>query len=138
MPTTAQVLVTVASAGSWFRLVGNMTGGNFIEQGGAVYSRLRGTNNTYGSTQLGNGGIWVEPLSSLGTGDLILSQTSTNNPTITLNNATQTISGADQYLHATRGIERKWVRAEYLTQRHSSGCDRTNDKHNIWLWIGFG
>jgi autotransporter-associated beta strand protein len=86
------VLVTVASGGSWFRLVGNMTGGNFIEQGGGVFA-LAGTNNTYGSTQLGNGGIWVEPQSSLGTGDLQLAQTSTNNPTITLNNATQTIAG---------------------------------------------
>ncbi len=94
------VLTTVGTAGSWFRLVGNMTGGNWIEQGGGVFA-LAGTNNTYGSTQLGNGGVYVEPQSSLGNGDLILFQTSTNNPTLTLNNASQTVQSLISSFTAT-------------------------------------
>ncbi len=84
------VLTTVAKAGSWFKLTGNLSGGGFLEQGSGIFD-LAGTNNTYGGTQLGNGGIYVEPTSSLGTGDVTLFQTSTNNPTLTLNNPSQTI-----------------------------------------------
>ena len=94
------VLVTVASAGSDFKLVGNMTGGDFIEQGGGVFE-LAGSNNTYRNTQLGNGGIKVDPGSSLGTGDLTLLQTSSNNPTITLLNSAQTIGSLVSAFTAT-------------------------------------
>ena len=94
------VLVTVASGGSWFKLIGNMTGNDFIEQGSGTFD-LAGTNNTYRNTQLGNGAIYVEPGSSLGTGDVILFQTSNNDPTLTLNNAAQTIGSLISQFTAT-------------------------------------
>ncbi len=73
-------------------LAGNFTGsGNLLKQasGNLVLSGTANTNT--GTTSIGNGTLTVNTGSALGTGNLTLSQTSTNATTVILNNAAQSI-----------------------------------------------
>ena len=127
------VLTTVASAGSYFKVTGNLTGNGWIEQGGGVFE-VSGTNNTYsGGTQIGNGGILVDAGSALGPGDVILFQTSTNNPTITLNNAAQTIANLRSSFTGTGSDQhpgqREWVRPEHHSERDRPDRHAAGQQH---------
>ncbi len=73
-------------------LAGNLTGAGNLSKAASGNLTLSGTANTNtGTTQIGNGTITVNSGSALGTGSLTFFQTSTNAPTIALNNATQSV-----------------------------------------------
>ncbi len=87
-------------------LSGNLSGaGTLIKQAGGNLS-LSGTGNSLsGGTQIGNGTLSVGSASSMGTGALVLFQTSTNNTTLALNNAAQTVGSLSSQFTALTGTQ---------------------------------
>ena len=87
-------------------LTGNLAGSGTLIKQAAGNLTLSGTGNTAsGGTQIGNGLLTVSSGSSLGTGALLLFQTSTNNTALTFNNAAQTVGGLSSQFTAITGTQ---------------------------------
>jgi len=96
--TTINNSVALAAAQSWnvgsgstLAAGGNITGAFALTKAGLGTLILGGSNNYSGGTIVAGGNLTVSSGASLGTGDLILGQTGTNNILVTLNNAAQSI-----------------------------------------------
>ncbi|MEI6239407.1 MAG: autotransporter-associated beta strand repeat-containing protein [Planctomycetia bacterium] len=87
----------VNAAGS-LTLSGNVTGSGSLLKAAAGNLILSGTGNagTWG-TQVGNGTLTVNAGSALGSGDLVMNQTSTNNATLALNESVSVGNLSSQY-----------------------------------------
>jgi autotransporter-associated beta strand protein len=89
---------------------GNVSGsGQLIKQGSGNLI-LSGTGNSLtGSTLIGNGTLTVNTGSAIGTGDLTLFQTSTNNTALTLNNTSQSIGSLSSNFTAVTGTQTQTI-----------------------------
>jgi fibronectin-binding autotransporter adhesin len=74
------------------QFIGNLSGSGDLVKTGAGRLQLSGVNAAYtGGTQIQNGSILVDSTSRLGSGNLAFTQSAGNNPSITFNNASQTV-----------------------------------------------
>ncbi len=97
-PTGSDIL-TIDGAISGSGQLQKQGGGSLILDGGA---------SSY-STQIGNGTLTVSSGASLGTGALTMSQTSTNNTTLVLNNSAQSIGTLSSSFAATSGVQTQTI-----------------------------
>ena len=80
--------------------------GSLQKQGGGIiiFSGTPGADPWGGGLQMGNGQVETTSNSAIGTGPLQFAQSSTNNPTVILNNPTQTIGGlSSEFTGTTSG-----------------------------------
>ena len=85
-------------------LSGNISGTGAITTLGKGTVNFSGTSNTWsGGTTINNGFITVASGSSLGAGALIFGQNGSQSPTITFNNASQTVSSLSSSWNSTTG-----------------------------------
>ena len=87
-------------------LSGNLSGSGALIKQAAGNLVLSGSGNTAtGGIQIGNGSVTVGSGSSLGTGPVLLFQTSTNNTALTLNNAAQSVGNLSSQFTAVTGTQ---------------------------------
>lgn len=85
-------------------LSGNASGSGKLIKHGAGSLVLSGTgNNLTGATQIANGALRVQSGSSLGTGPLILAQTSSTDTSVIFNNSAQTVAGLSSVWNQVSG-----------------------------------
>ena len=102
LATDAGIAVS-GSATDFMILSGNISGPGQLVKQGIGNLILSGTGNTWiGGTNLANGALTVNSGSSLSTGPLIMGQTGVP-PSLSLNNASQTVSSLSSTFSATSG-----------------------------------
>ncbi|MFZ4545005.1 MAG: beta strand repeat-containing protein, partial [Saprospiraceae bacterium] len=106
----ANVRIEANGAAGSLTFSGNMSGaGTLIKQASGTMILSNAGNALSGGTQIGNGTLTVNANSSMGTGALLMFQTSTNNTTLNLNNAAQTISSLASSFTAVSGAQTQVV-----------------------------
>lgn len=85
---------------------GNFSGSGDLVKTGAGRLQLSGVNAAYtGGTQIQNGSILVDSASQLGSGNLAFTQSAGTSPSITLNNASQTVGNLSSAWTDTSGTQ---------------------------------
>jgi fibronectin-binding autotransporter adhesin len=106
----ANSLIQTSGVAGSLTLSSNISGPGTLIKSGAGNLILSGTGNSAtGGTQINNGTVTVSSGSLLGTGSVMLSQTSTNNTALTFNNAAQTIGNLSSAFAATTGTQTQTV-----------------------------
>lgn len=106
----ADTRIEANGSGGSLTFSGNLSGSGTLIKQAAGNLILSGTGNAAnGGTQIGNGTITVSSGSNLGTGDVTMFQTSTNNTALIFNNATQNIGNLSSQFTATSGTQTQTV-----------------------------